>query len=126
MGRTKKAIKALDKTGWVMVCESPLEMEHGDTNSVAKGFAVQEMIHLQGGLLIAEKKLKKLKKLKGEKCKYYKKFDGHYTPQCVNDHGHRLNSKAQPDNFKFCPYCGKSIRVVEIDRGQKAVEYLIT
>lgn len=46
-----------------------------------------------------------------EYCNMYIKFDGHYTPQCIDYHGHRLNGAAKPHNFKFCPFCSKKIKV---------------
>jgi len=47
-------------------------------------------------------------------CKMIQKFDGHYTPGCVDDHGFRLNKRAKPHAFKFCPFCGKAIEVINM------------
>ena len=44
-------------------------------------------------------------------CRMFIKFDGHYTPECVNDHGERLHGQARPWRFKNCPFCGKKIFV---------------
>ena len=62
-----------------------------------------------------------------EKCKWFKKFDGHYSMTCTNENGHRANGNFKPypfDNmgvqpktewdFECCPYCGKKIEVVKM------------
>lgn len=48
-------------------------------------------------------------------CLIEQKFDGHYTPECVNDHGQRLNIMSKADRFKFCPFCGKRCEALIID-----------
>lgn len=48
-----------------------------------------------------------------KECKWHRKFDGHFTPNCVNDHGHRVNGKADAKTFKVCPYCVRPIKVIE-------------
>ena len=50
-----------------------------------------------------------------KECEYYLKFDGHYTPECVEDHNHRLNGRAKPENFSYCPFCGGDIYVMIVD-----------
>jgi hypothetical protein len=52
-------------------------------------------------------------------CRWYRKFDGHFTLDCTNETGQRANGNWKPDeqiketkwNFKYCPYCGKEIKV---------------
>jgi hypothetical protein len=53
------------------------------------------------------------------KCKWIRSFDGHFNISCVNETGERANGNFKPDNkfqhttwnFKYCPYCGKEIKV---------------
>ena len=60
-------------------------------------------------------------------CKWYKKFDGHYSMTCTRETNNRANGdfKAYPfDNlgpqsstkweFTYCPYCGGKIEVVRM------------
>jgi hypothetical protein len=52
-------------------------------------------------------------------CRWYRKFDGHFTLDCTNETGQRANGNWKSDkkiketkwNFKYCPYCGKEIKV---------------
>jgi len=52
-------------------------------------------------------------------CIWDRVFDGHFNISCVNQTGERANGNFKPDNrictttwnFKYCPYCGKEIRV---------------
>jgi hypothetical protein len=60
-----------------------------------------------------------------EVCSWYRKFDGHYSISCVSEHGKRANGNFKPYpydssmeakwDFKYCPYCGNEIEVVEMD-----------
>jgi len=47
-------------------------------------------------------------------CRILVKFDGHYTPECVGDHGQRLNGSSKAYRFKFCPFCGKEAFVPQV------------
>lgn len=47
-----------------------------------------------------------------DKCKQTRKFDGHWTPECINNHGNRINGNAKVKDFKFCPFCGKETEIV--------------
>ena len=62
-------------------------------------------------------------------CEWRKTFDGHYSIDCVDKHGLRANGnfKAYPwDNlgnqpqtkweFTYCPYCGKKIVVIKMEK----------
>lgn len=46
-----------------------------------------------------------------EHCKWVRAFDGHYTPNCVNDHGYRVNGMVNAKSFNVCPYCQRPILV---------------
>lgn len=61
------------------------------------------------------------------KCKWYKKFDGHYSIDCSDWNGKRANGNfkkypydnigIQPEtkwDFKYCPYCGNEIKIVKM------------
>jgi len=58
-----------------------------------------------------------------KKCIWVRAFDGHFNISCVGETGKRANGnfvsckkfKAKWD-FKFCPYCGKAIEIVEPDK----------
>lgn len=55
------------------------------------------------------------------KCYWYRQFDSHFQIGCVNKTHERANGNFKPDNrikntkwdFKYCPYCGKKIKVIE-------------
>ena len=60
-------------------------------------------------------------------CKWYRKFDGHYSMTCTNENGQRANGNFKPYpfgsaavknsakwDFTYCPYCGNIIEVVEM------------
>lgn len=47
-----------------------------------------------------------------DECIWYLKFDGHYTPSCISDHGYRVNGAVKAETFKVCPYCEKQLKVV--------------
>lgn len=53
------------------------------------------------------------RKKMAETCKWHRKFDGHFTPNCVNDHGLRVNGKVNAGSFNVCPYCERPLKVVE-------------
>jgi len=61
--------------------------------------------------IIRNYKFMEIPTTKKEVCRMFIKFDGHYTPECVDDHGLRLNGHAKPYNYGFCPFCGKEIFV---------------
>lgn len=55
-------------------------------------------------------------------CEWIRAFDGHFNIGCVNETGHRANAefkscskfKSSRWDFKFCPYCGKEIIIIEV------------
>ena len=59
--------------------------------------------------------------LSDETCEWNRKFDGHFSIGCANQTGERANGNFKPDfklkdtkwNFKYCPYCGKEIKIIE-------------
>ena len=41
---SKEFEKYIEENGWVLVCESPLELEHSDSNSFASGIAAEMIL----------------------------------------------------------------------------------
>lgn len=50
-----------------------------------------------------------------ETCEWYRVFDGHFNISCPS--GERANGQFKGENttwnFKFCPYCGRVIELVD-------------
>ncbi len=44
MSLNDKQKKLLEDNGWIITCESPLEVEHKETRDVATGFAVEVLV----------------------------------------------------------------------------------
>ena len=50
---------------------------------------------------------------KKKKCLWVRKFDFHFTPECVNDHGYRVNGLVKAETFKVCPYYVRPIKIFD-------------
>ena len=56
-------------------------------------------------------------------CEWMRCFDGHFSIGCVNKTGQRANGNFKRDknvadtkwDFKYCPYCGKEIKIIYSD-----------
>ena len=63
-------------------------------------------------------------------CIWKRNFDGHFNLGCVAKNNQRGNGHFKPDrkvtitkwDFKFCPYCGKEIKVQYFDEWQEDEE----
>jgi len=45
------------------------------------------------------------------RCLWKYNTDNLYTPGCVKNHGYRVNANVKINTYRFCPYCGKPLRV---------------
>ena len=59
-------------------------------------------------------------------CRWYRKFDGHYSMDCTDENGKRANGNFHPYihdknhqetkwHFKYCPYCGGEIAIEKME-----------
>lgn len=44
-------------------------------------------------------------------CQWTYNSDDRFTPGCVQNHGYRVNSTVKVSTYRYCPYCGRQLKV---------------